>query len=221
MIMITGDTHGDFGRFKEKAVKKLKKGDCLIICGDFGFVWDGAPAENAILKKIGAMRFTTLFADGCHENYDLLKAYPSEEIFGGTAQHITGNLYHLQRGGMYEIDGKKLFVFGGGRSAEMQTRLDSKCYWQEEMPSPEEFSYGDKTLAENGNKADYIITHEPPESIKQFLGFETDLTNPLSTYLDKLRSEVTYTGWYFGKVHKNKFIPPKFHCLFDELEILP
>ena len=33
--------HGDFERFKLPAMKKLKKGDTLIICGDFGFLWDG------------------------------------------------------------------------------------------------------------------------------------------------------------------------------------
>jgi len=41
MICITGDIHGDIDRFEHKAIKKLKKGDTLIVCGDFGFMWDG------------------------------------------------------------------------------------------------------------------------------------------------------------------------------------
>ena len=46
MILITGDTHGDLTRFGKRAVKKLKKNDALIICGDFGFIWDGSAAEK-------------------------------------------------------------------------------------------------------------------------------------------------------------------------------
>ena len=42
MIYFTGDLHGDYDRFKSKELKKLKKGDTLIVCGDFGFLWDGS-----------------------------------------------------------------------------------------------------------------------------------------------------------------------------------
>ena len=47
MVYITGDTHGDLSRFETAAAKKLKKGDTLIVLGDFGFVWDGSAAEKA------------------------------------------------------------------------------------------------------------------------------------------------------------------------------
>ena len=50
MILITGDTHGDLTRFGKRAVKKLKKNDALIICGDFGFIWDGSAAEKKRLQ---------------------------------------------------------------------------------------------------------------------------------------------------------------------------
>ena len=36
MIYVTGDTHGQIDRFKEKPVAGLKKGDTLIVLGDFG-----------------------------------------------------------------------------------------------------------------------------------------------------------------------------------------
>ena len=53
MILVTGDTHGDLSRFKKKELHRLKKNDALIICGDFGFVWDGSKKEKKILKKLG------------------------------------------------------------------------------------------------------------------------------------------------------------------------
>ena len=37
VIYVTGDMHGDFSRFKDSPLKKLKAGDTLLVCGDFGF----------------------------------------------------------------------------------------------------------------------------------------------------------------------------------------
>lgn len=46
MIYLTGDTHGGMERFQSKEAKQLKKGDTLIICGDFGFIWDGPKGKR-------------------------------------------------------------------------------------------------------------------------------------------------------------------------------
>ena len=50
MIYFTGDTHGDLSRFKSSAAKKLKKGDYLMVCGDFGFIWNGSAEEYKNIK---------------------------------------------------------------------------------------------------------------------------------------------------------------------------
>ena len=42
MIYVTGDTHGDASRFDDPRLKNLKQGDTLIVCGDFGFLWNGS-----------------------------------------------------------------------------------------------------------------------------------------------------------------------------------
>ena len=36
MVYVTGDMHGDIARFDSPAVKRLKKGDTLIISASFG-----------------------------------------------------------------------------------------------------------------------------------------------------------------------------------------
>ena len=64
MIYITGDIHGDFSRFRSPALKKLRKNDALIVCGDFGFIWDGSEKEQKILKKIGKLPYNVLFVEG-------------------------------------------------------------------------------------------------------------------------------------------------------------
>ena len=40
MVYVTGDLHGDYSRFKRPEMKKLRAGDILLVCGDFGFIWD-------------------------------------------------------------------------------------------------------------------------------------------------------------------------------------
>ena len=79
-IFITGDTHGDFSRLQPAAFheqRNLTKDDCLIICGDFGGVWDGSDTEQRWLDWLAARPFTTLFVSGNHENFDLLRSSPS------------------------------------------------------------------------------------------------------------------------------------------------
>lgn len=219
MICVMGDTHGDYSRFSHRLIKRLKKGDFLIICGDFGFVWDGSDKEKTVLKKIGGKRFTTLFLAGSHDNYELLEAYPETELFGGRARNICGNLYMLSSGEIFDIDGKKSFVFGGGQASDIDVRIENDTWWEQELPDEKKLEEGRNKLSAIGDKVDYIFTHEPPESIAEFL----DMRDPhsltmsrLNIYFDKLKSRINFKLWFFGKLHKNKLIPPKYVAVFDE-----
>ena len=92
MVYVTGDMHGDFERFKLPAMKKLKKGDTLIICGDFGFLWDGSKEEEKILEKLSEKKFNICFVDGTHENFEMLNSFPVSEWNGGKVHHIIGSV---------------------------------------------------------------------------------------------------------------------------------
>jgi predicted phosphodiesterase len=162
VIYVTGDTHGEMQRFRASELRRLGKGDTLIICGDFGFLWDGGEQEEKNLQKIGKMKYNVLFLDGTHENFDLLGKYPVEEWNGGKVRHISGGLYHLMRGQVYSLGGRKLFTFGGGESAEKQIRMEAKKWWPSEMPSLEEMREGVDNLRANDFQVDYVFTHEPP-----------------------------------------------------------
>ena len=54
MVYVTGDTHGEWERFKSKEMRKLRAGDTLVICGDFGFIWDDSRRERSCLRKLPA-----------------------------------------------------------------------------------------------------------------------------------------------------------------------
>lgn len=83
MIFITGDTHmpidmGKLSRERFPIQDQLTKDDYVIICGDFGGVWDGRWHDKRCMDDLNARNFTTLFIDGNHENFDLLDRMPVE-----------------------------------------------------------------------------------------------------------------------------------------------
>ncbi len=220
MICITGDMHGDLSRFKDKKIKALRKNDVLIICGDFGFIWNGSKQEKKTLKKIGKKRFYTLFVDGCHENFDLLEEYPERDFCGGAVRQISGNLMYIKRGSVLSIQGYKFFGFGGGQTKEMEIRRESNTWFEAELPTNPEIELAAENLRNNDNSVDYIITHEPPASMKEFLSFEVNQISYMHTFFDKIKNECSFKMWFFGKAHINKLVPPKYRCLFDETVVL-
>ena len=134
-IFITGDTHADFERFKKDVFyeqAELSKNDYVIICGDFGGVWDGSPRERYWLDWLEAKLFTTLFVSGNHENYDLLSEFPVQKWHGGRVQFIRPSIVHLMRGQIYEIEGKRFFTMGGASSHDSIVWCTVPCckiYW--------------------------------------------------------------------------------------------
>lgn len=221
MICVTGDLHGDLSRFKSPVLKKLRRGDALIITGDFGCIWKGDKKEKSLLKKLGSKKYDVLFVEGVHENFDLLEKYPTEEWCGGMTRHISGNLRQLMRGQYYTIAEKRIFTFGGGQSEENGSYLepDEEKNWIKELPTDEELALGLENLEKNGNSTDFIITYEPPARLSEFIDIGTISRNHINTYLDKILENTKFKMWYFGKRHINKLIPPRYHCLFDSVTV--
>ncbi len=219
MILVTGDIHGDTERFSDKRVKKLRKGDTLLICGDLGLIWDGSDKEKRLLKRLGKRKYNILFVEGAHENFDELEKYPTEQWNGGTVRVISGNLRHLVRGNVFTIEGKRVFAFGGGSGEENggKAPCSEATASRYELASEEELAGSDRKLAECGNTVDYIITYEPPVTMAEFLDQKVSATDTVGVYLDRKRGELKFTQWFFGKHHLNKQIPPKFTAVFDNV----
>lgn len=221
MICVTGDLHGDITRFRSPVLKKLRRGDALIITGDFGCIWDGSKKEKKMLKKLGKKKYNVLFAEGVHENFDLLEEYPVEQWCGGKTRLISGNLRQLMRGQYYTIAQKNVFVFGGGQSEENNSYLepDDEKSWIKELPTDEELEEGLRNLEQHGNEADFIISYEPPARMIEFIDIGKTSRNHINTYLDKVLDTAKFKMWYFGKRHINKLIPPRYRCIFDAVDV--
>lgn len=220
MIFVTGDTHGDISRLKQPEFKKIKRGDTLIICGDFGFFWNGSRKEKNDLKKLASQNYTVAFVDGCHENFDILESFPVTDWHGGKARIISGNIIHLMRGQVYNIEDKKIFTFGGGHSQDYDFRRDSENWWQRERPTHDEIREALHNLEMNDNKVDYIITHEPPASLKDCLNVDVLQRLEVHAFFEDIIKTCDYKKWYFGKCHIDKHIPIKFYSVFNNVTAL-
>ena len=152
MIYITGDTHGIYDRFDDPRLKKLKKGDTLIICGDFGFIWNGSKQEAAVLHKLSRKKYNICFIDGTHENFELLDGYEVKKWNGGKVHHIAANIFHLMRGQVFTIEGTKIFTMGGGESPDLDSRIEDNPWLKYEIPSKEELLEGAENLEKNNCK---------------------------------------------------------------------
>lgn len=214
MLYITGDVHADLKEFNERKFVHIKKTDSIIICGDFGILWKGDRIEQRNIKAIGRKHHFTLFLDGTHENFDLLEEYPITEWNGGKVQVLSGNLMHLMRGQVYEIGGKKIFVFGGGESIDKEFRTERESWWPQEMPNAQEMQEGLRNLEGCGWKVDYIFTHSVPTTFRKLMEPEVTHINPLNAYLDEIREKCAYEKWIFGSYHRDKRYSQSCECIF-------
>ena len=220
MIYATGDMHGDFAVFSQKKFKQIHEGDTLIICGDFGFIWNGDSKERKILDKLAKKKFNICFVDGTHENFDLLDKFPVIDFAGGKAHKIRDNIFHLMRGQVFEIEGERIFAMGGGESSDADMRPDNGGLTSDETPTREEMREGAQNLEKYLFKVDYIITHEPAQKIKTFLNLK-DIEAPklcaLNAYFQELSANCEYKRWFFGSLHEDKFVSPSQIAVFQNL----
>ncbi len=224
MILITGDTHGDLSRLKSASfrashAKKPRKGDTLIICGDFGFLWDGSEKEKAALKKLSKKKYRILFVKGTHENFDLLEGYPLVEFAGGKARKLASNIFCLENGYFFSIDGTDLYACGGGESPDKLIRMDAGSYDHRELPSEEEVFRADNRyfthpLNDKGLRADIIVTHDAPTKVRNLIDLNNKEMHHLHAHFDRISQEGKFGVWYFGRHHLDRKISSQFYGVF-------
>lgn len=209
MIYVTGDMHADESRVSRSALKILNENDTLIVCGDFGFLWDAGKKETKLLNSLSSRGYNICFVDGTHENFELLGKLPVTQWCGGNVHKLRENIIHLMRGQLYEIEGHTVFTMGGGEKTDMDFCSEPENKYGAEVPTKEEMLCGVNKIEAAGFKLDYIITHEPPSKTKDFLTLSNNSLShmtALSAYFDELASQCEYKKWFFGSMHIDKFI---------------
>lgn len=221
MIYITGDTHGDLSCFKNPKLSKLGEKDIVIVCGDFGFIWEPEnPEEKKKMEWLKKRKYTICFLDGAHENFDILNSYTPYRWKGGNTHKIADNIYHLMRGEVFTFENKTFFVMGGGESDDAYMRQEGVSWWESELPDAEDLKNGITNLNDSERSINYILTYEAPTIAKDILKQRTSrdvIITPLNTYLQELMHNVDYMHWYFGSLHIDLNISKKMTAVFNEL----
>lgn len=222
MIFITGDTHipTDVQKLNSKRFpeqKELTERDYLIICGDFGGVFDNSNEEKYWLKWLSEKNFTTLFVDGNHENHKMLNEdFPVVDFCGGKAHKIRDKIYHLMRGEVFVIDGRKIFAFGGAASHDIGWRTENVNWWRAELPTNEEMNSAIKNLSDNGWRVDTVISHCASNSVQHLISpeFRSDI---LTDFFESIEERLCYDKWFFGHYHIDRELDERHTALFERI----
>lgn len=249
MIYITGDTHGDFTRFSNKRMRKqgleLTEEDYVIVCGDLGLCWAKNGTFEYDCKNFAEKKYTVLWVQGNHENYDMIAEYPIEKWHGGNVRHIVRDkVILLERGQVFDIEGKRFFTFGGASSHDVQGgildrndcdfdyerrkaidwdlpfRIVHESWWKEELPNEDEMNEGRRNLTANDFNVDYVITHCCATNIQNKLDKGPGhVMNPdlLTDYLQEIEEKLQYKHWFFGHYHMDLRVDEKHTLLYYEI----
>lgn len=212
MIYITGDLHGETEcRRLNTDNCKAKEGDYVIICGDFGLIFNNNTSETELywLKWLVSKPWTTLFIDGNHDNLPKINQYGMKEFNGCDVHIIRHNILHIPRGSIFTLENKKFFCFGGAESTDKQHRTIGINYWQEEIPNIKEYNFAINNLKQHNNTVDYIISHTGP---KRLIAYYESLplsdpwhkyryNDPTGVMLENIYEMVYFKEWYCGHFH--------------------
>ncbi len=222
MIYVTGDFHGMIQRFGKTFLPEEPRwtaADYLIICGDFGFLFQDDEEEQRQLDEIAKKPYTILWVDGNHENFHALARYPVEEWHGGRIHRIRDNLFHLMRGQVFEIDGSTFFTMGGAYSIDRAWRKKDESYWEEEQPTDEEYKEAAKNLKKHDFNVDYVLTHTAPAEIIRRMNHVPDRHDAeLTGFLDWVMYETKFRHWFFGHWHYDHDIGEQFSALYYDVK---
>lgn len=243
MLYITGDLHGEFRRFTFKRLpqqREMTREDIILVTGDFGGLWDGATREGHLLNIIDHKNFTLVFADGNHENYDMLESIPMEPWNGGMVRRVRPNILHLCRGYVFNIDGKRVFVMGGAKTHDApdgilpqgpnlklqrkaldrrhaRYRVDHESWWAREMPSQAEYDLARANLEKEDYVVDLVVSHCAPTDIQAVLAPDRE-PDELTDFLMEIREKLCYRHWFCGHYHVEKDLPQeRFRAIYEEL----
>ncbi|MCL2153427.1 MAG: metallophosphoesterase [Oscillospiraceae bacterium] len=229
MFIITGDTHGDFGRVGALCEKlETTKEDVLIILGDAGVNYYGGKKDLRLKHVLAGLPITLFCIHGNHERRpESLGLYEEAQWCGGTVyvEHEFPNLLFAKDGEVFEFSGKKCIVIGGAYSVDKDYRLSNNWgWWPDEQPSETVKHYVEQQLDSANWHIDVVLSHTAPlkyEPREVFLGFVDDSEVDKSTevWLGAIEDRLDYDHWYCGHYHTNKTIDKMRFLFGDYLEL--
>lgn len=218
-LYITGDIHGKISRLNPYRLKRdgyhLTQKDTMLIAGDLMVPWlhpNISPEDCVKLRMLDNCGFTIAFIDGNHENFDFLDGLDTMKWNGGKAHRLGKNIFHLMRGEVFTIEGKKILAMGGATSVDKDERMERLTWWKQETVTVNDYKHAMDTLKQYDNKVDIVLSHTIPE-------YNGEPDEDVSCiYLQLLRNEITFDKWIYGHMHRNEFHSDiGLYCIYDAI----
>ncbi len=229
MVYITGDTHGDFNRFKcfTKSAQPTSK-DVMIILGDVALNYFDDKRDEGRKQFVSSFPFTTFCIHGNHElRPEHVTSYQTKEWHGGAVWYEPEypNILFAVDGEVYDFGGRSCIVIGGAYSVDKQYRLDWGYRWfEDEQPSDEIKACVEKQLEDRGWKIDTVLSHTcpikymPTESLMKGLDQSTvDMST--EEWLDTIEDRLNYREWYCGHFHTAKTVD-RIRFMYKDIALL-
>ncbi len=192
MIAVTGDSRGEAGYkrlLSDPVVRTMGEEDYLVILGGCGVTEPHVDLDN-VISAYRDLPCSVLFLDGAYDDYDLLSEYPVFPWNGGKIQVISRGIYHMMRGQVFTIGGRKILTMGGALSEDHSESEKYWSWWPEQQISDEDLSEAKSNLDRVGKKVDHVFTSTYPQS----WGGGGDQR------LDTLLNMVDYGHWYSSSI---------------------
>jgi len=229
--LITGDTHGDFTRFKnyDKEIQN-DENTAVVILGDAGLNWTldehDAQVKNFLSKRY---KFRIYCLRGNHEarpqNVPGMKLIYDYDICGEVyMQEKWPNIRFLKDWGIYRMGQHEVAIIGGAYSVDKWFRLDRGSIWYaDEQLTDEEMvkATADLTNAE----VDFVFTHTCPicwEPSDLFLDFidQKRVDKSMELFLEEIAKCFDWKIWCFGHYHADRIERPGVEQFFKDTEEL-
>lgn len=220
-VFVTGDTHADLDINKlvifNAMNPELTKEDLVIVCGDFGVVWNKINEE--LIDVYEEFHFSTAFVLGNHEGYDTLEILPEESWNGGIVRRLSDSIVQLMNGNTYEICGHTFLVMGGGTSIDKDWRIPHESWWPQEIPNQKQRDLCMRSVHDLKLKGikPIVLTHTAPSNMIKTIHANFKL-DEYTDFLQQLYDNLDFTYWYCGHFHEDiSFKSLNFRFLYNDI----
>jgi 3-oxoacid CoA-transferase subunit A len=228
-VLITGDTHREFNRFKnyDKEIQK-DSNTAVIILGDAGINVTNDEHDNQIKNFLTKrFNFRIYCVRGNHElrpqDVSGMKLVYDEDVNSEVyMQDKWPTLRYFKDWGIYTINGYKIAVIGGAYSVDKYYRLQRGSFWNEsELLTEEEMLQC--TVDLTNQKVDFVFTHTCPicwEPYDLFLNGidQSKVDKTMELFLEEVGQCFEWKIWAFGHYHADRLERPYVEQFFKDTE---
>lgn len=228
-VLITGDAHRNFTRFKNYS-KEIQKdaNTAVIILGDAGINVTNDEHDNQIKNFLTKrFNFRIYCVRGNHElrpqDVSGMKLVYDEDVDGEVyMQDKWPTLRYFKDWGIYTINGYKIAVIGGAYSVDKYYRLQRGSFWNEsELLTDEEMLQC--TIDLTNQKVDFVFTHTCPicwEPTDLFLSSvnQASVDKSMELFLEEIAQCFDWKIWCFGHFHADRLERPYVEQFYTDTE---